>query len=187
MVIEIVPLSQLKPADYNPRTISEAAFAGLRESIARFGLVQPIVWNRTTGNVVSGHQRLKALLLSGESETTVVVVELPESEEKLLNIAQNADSIRGEFDPSALARLDIDTSDPFASLVLPTISDLPELEPFQFEPYELGPSAEAAAQGADVTICVVACSASTGRRLRQFLEGQAPGDPALEFTISEQR
>lgn len=95
--IERRPLSDLNPADYNPRMISPEAYAGLKSSIERFGLVQPIVWNRRTGNVVSGHQRLSVLLEGGETETDVVVVDLDDVEEKALNVTQNNDNITGSF------------------------------------------------------------------------------------------
>ncbi len=92
-----MPVSELRPAEYNPRRISEQAMAGLSASIARFGLVQPIIWNSRTNRVVGGHQRLKALTAQGVTETDVVVVDLPESEEKALNVALNSPAIAGEF------------------------------------------------------------------------------------------
>ena len=90
-------LSDLSPAPYNPRKISDAAMAGLRKSVARFGLVQPIIWNERTERIVGGHQRLEALRAEGVEETDVVVVDLPESEEKALNVALNSPAISGEF------------------------------------------------------------------------------------------
>jgi len=90
-------LEELEAAPYNPRSISEPALAGLAASIRRFGLVQPVVWNERTGRVVSGHQRLRVLRDSGATETDVVVVDLPEVEERQLNIAQNSPAISGEF------------------------------------------------------------------------------------------
>ncbi|MBU2501969.1 ParB N-terminal domain-containing protein [bacterium] len=97
LTIQMMALSDLAPAEYNPRTISPAALAGLRGSVERFGLVEPVVWNRRTGRVVGGHQRLKVLQAMGETETQVVVVDLEETEEKALNIALNSPSIAGEF------------------------------------------------------------------------------------------
>jgi ParB-like chromosome segregation protein Spo0J len=41
-------IANLKPAPYNARRIDAAAMAGLSQSIARFGNVQPVVWNRTS-------------------------------------------------------------------------------------------------------------------------------------------
>ena len=95
--IQVMALSDLEPAPYNPRTISATALAGLRNSVERFGLVEPIVWNRRTGRVVGGHQRLKVLQGMGETETQVVVVDLDETEEKALNVALNNPAIAGEF------------------------------------------------------------------------------------------
>ncbi len=37
----------------------EEALKGLEASIDRFGLVEPLVYNTQTGNLVGGHQRLK--------------------------------------------------------------------------------------------------------------------------------
>lgn len=90
-------VSELIPAEYNPRAISEAALDGLRASIERFGLVEPIVWNERTGRVVGGHQRLRVLIEHGAAETLVVAVDLPESEEKALNVTLNNPHIQGHF------------------------------------------------------------------------------------------
>jgi len=92
-------ISELVPAPYNPRTIDQHALDGLRHSVERFGLVEPIVWNRRTGNIVGGHQRLKVLQQLGETETQVVVVDLDETEEKALNVALNNPAIAGDFTP----------------------------------------------------------------------------------------
>ena len=63
--LERMRIADLAPAPYNPRQISEEALAGLGTSVDRFGLVEPVVWNRRTGNVVGGHQRLKVLQARG--------------------------------------------------------------------------------------------------------------------------
>ena len=99
-------LADLAAAPWNPRKISEKALAGLGESVKRFGLVVPIVWNRATGHVVGGHQRIKALLAQNVVDTDVVVVELPEIEEKALNVALNSGEISGEWTPDAMALID---------------------------------------------------------------------------------
>ena len=46
---------------YNPRIIGEGAEKRLRAFIKKHGLFGTIIWNERTGNIVSGHQRLKAL------------------------------------------------------------------------------------------------------------------------------
>lgn len=95
--VKTMPLSALKAAPYNPREISKKAAAGLRASIKRFGLVQPIVWNKRSGSVVGGHQRVDAMKALGQTEARVVVVDLPDLEEKALNVTLNNPEIEGEF------------------------------------------------------------------------------------------
>lgn len=105
-VIEIRRVADLAPASYNPRKISPDALAGLNASISRFGLVELIVWNKRTGNVVGGHQRLQVLRAQGVEETPVVVVDLPLVEEKALNVTLNNQAIQGEFTESLQGILD---------------------------------------------------------------------------------
>lgn len=94
-------LGDLNPAQYNPRIISDEAMEGLRNSLARFGCVEPIIVNVRDDKtvIVGGHQRHKALVnLHGEDyECTCIVVDLNEADEKLLNLALNNPLIQGEF------------------------------------------------------------------------------------------
>jgi len=90
-------LSELNPAPYNPRVITDAAFDGLSHSIDRFGLLSLIVWNKRSGNIVGGHQRYRKLAEAGETETDVVVVDLDDNEEVALNVVLNSREIRGDF------------------------------------------------------------------------------------------
>jgi hypothetical protein len=69
--IRSMTVADLKPAPYNARRIDAAAMAGLSKSIERFGNVQPIVWNRRSGFVVGGHQRLKVLRANKVKTTDV--------------------------------------------------------------------------------------------------------------------
>lgn len=103
--IRRLPLGALKPADYNPRDISERALQGLQGSVGEFGVVQPVVWNRRTGNVVGGHQRLRALP-EGTSETDVVEVDLPPERERALNLALNNAHVAGHWTPDLRGLLD---------------------------------------------------------------------------------
>ncbi len=52
-------VSQLKPARYNPRTITTRQLSGLSKSIATLGDLSGVVWNKRSGVLVSGHQRMK--------------------------------------------------------------------------------------------------------------------------------
>ena len=106
MIFEKKHTADLLPADYNPRKDlkpGDAEYEKLKRSIEQFGYVEPVIWNRLTGRVVGGHQRLKVLMDMGMSEVDCVVVELPEEKEKALNIALN--KISGEWDKDKLALL----------------------------------------------------------------------------------
>jgi DNA modification methylase len=95
--IQRMNVEELRVADYNPREIDDKALAGLKNSVERFGLVEPIVWNKKTKTIVGGHQRLKVLIDSGEKDVEVVVVNLTKKEEKELNVALNNPAIAGTF------------------------------------------------------------------------------------------
>lgn len=106
MEIVKMKLSELNPAVYNPRKAlkpGDPAYEKLKASILSFGNVEPIVWNRSTGNVIGGHQRLRVLMDLGVSESEISVVELTEVDEKRLNIALN--KITGEWDDEKLTAL----------------------------------------------------------------------------------
>jgi len=111
MKIQSMKVSDLKFAPYNPRKIADKELAKLKRSISEFGYVEPIVWNKRTGFVVGGNQRLKILRELAIEEVDVVVVDLDDAKEKALNVALN--KISGEWDFPKLKDVltDIDTGD----------------------------------------------------------------------------
>jgi len=106
MQIEKKNISDLLPAEYNPRKDlkpGDAEYEKLKRSIEQFGYVEPVIWNKTTSRVVGGHQRLKVLIDMGISEVECVVVEMDEDKEKALNISLN--KISGDWNKDKLALL----------------------------------------------------------------------------------
>lgn len=106
MLIEKKKTAELLPAEYNPRKDlkpGDAEYEKLKRSIEQFGYVEPVIWNKMTGRVVGGHQRLKVLMDMGITEVECVIVEMDEEKEKALNIALN--KISGEWDKDKLALL----------------------------------------------------------------------------------
>ena len=106
MQIEKLKTEQLIPAEYNPRKDlkpGDAEYEKLKRSLQEFGYVEPVIWNKTTGRVVGGHQRLKVLLDMGITEVECVVIEMDEEKEKALNVALN--KISGDWDKDKLALL----------------------------------------------------------------------------------
>lgn len=106
MDIQKKSTADLLPADYNPRRNlkpGDAEYEKLKRSLEQFGYVEPVIWNKRTGRVVGGHQRLKVLIDIGIAEVECVVVDLDEENEKALNVALN--KISGEWDNDKLALL----------------------------------------------------------------------------------
>ena len=105
-MVQDIKVEQLNEAAYNPRIPLEPGmpeWEKLRNSIVQFGNVEPIVWNKRTGNVVGGHQRLKVLKSLGYEAVPCSIVDLSEEDEKLLNVALN--KIKGQWDYEKLEEL----------------------------------------------------------------------------------
>ena len=106
MLIEKIKAERLLPAGYNPRKDlkpGDPEYEKLKRSMDEFGYVEPVIWNKQTGRVVGGHQRLKVLLAMGLTEIDCVVVDLSEEREKALNVALN--KISGDWDKDKLGLL----------------------------------------------------------------------------------
>ena len=106
-VVEITR-EQIKNAPYNPRKIKAEAKKKLKENIEKVGLLSPIVWNESTGNIVSGHQRISVLdSLNKEKNYKIKVskVNLDDKTEKEQNIFMNNKAAQGEFDLEILQNL----------------------------------------------------------------------------------
>lgn len=115
---ETISRSDIKNAPYNPRIMDEKAKKRLRANIAKHGLVAALTWNKRTGNLVGGHQRLEqldALEKSKDYDLTVCVVDVDEREEAALNVQLNNPSMQGEWDLDKLAfmseEFDLDLKD----------------------------------------------------------------------------
>lgn len=114
MDILTLKVDSINPAKYNPRKDLQPGdpdYDKLKKSILEFDMVEPLVWNKRTKNLVGGHQRLKILKDLGIESVDVSVVDLTPVKEKALNIALN--KIEGEWDFPKLKDLleELDTGD----------------------------------------------------------------------------
>jgi len=102
MEIKNIKISELKPAEYNPRTWSGEEMENLKESIRRFGIVDPFVVNSTPKRknvIIGGHFRLEAVKQLGIEEVPVVYVDISDiKKEKELNLRLNRNLGRWDFD-----------------------------------------------------------------------------------------
>lgn len=99
-------LADVNAAPYNPRVklkSTDPEYQDIKRSLHEFGLVEPLVWNVRTGNLVGGHQRMQIMQDEGETEADFSVVDLDPTEERLLNLALN--KVRGRWDQQQLAEL----------------------------------------------------------------------------------
>jgi DNA modification methylase len=106
MEIIKLPITEINPAPYNPRKNlqpDDPEYKQIEDSIDRFSLVEPLIWNRRNKHLVGGHQRFKVLVQKGFKEIEVSVVDLDLEHEKLLNIALN--KVEGQWDGPKLASL----------------------------------------------------------------------------------
>ena len=94
-------ISDIIPADYNPRELTKKQYAEIKESIAKFGLVAPLIVNihPTRKNIlVGGHQRLQVIIDMGLKTAPCVEVNLDEKQEKELNIRLNKNHGQWNYD-----------------------------------------------------------------------------------------
>lgn len=106
MKVKMVAIGKLNPAAYNPRIELKAGdpeFEKLKQSIEKFGFVQPIVVNTRTGNMVGGHQRLGVAKAIGMKTVPVTEIDVDLNEEKKLNLALN--KVSGKWNEEALGAL----------------------------------------------------------------------------------
>ena len=101
MIIEKKKIKELISAPYNPRQSTKKQEKELSESLKKFGLVEPIIFNKQTGYIVGGHFRVRELKKLGYKEIECVIVNLNENDEKELNIRLNANI--GQWDWEMLA------------------------------------------------------------------------------------
>lgn len=104
--IQTISRADIKNADYNPRIMDKEAKKRLKAGLQKHGLVSTLTWNKRTGNLVGGHQRLEqldALEKNQNYSLDVCVIDVDEKEEAILNVQLNNPSMQGEWDLDKLA------------------------------------------------------------------------------------
>lgn len=87
-VEKVIKISDLKPAKYNPRKISDEDFKKLVVSIEENGVLENIVVNKDM-TIISGHQRIKACNELEIKKVKAIILNVNKDEERALNIALN--------------------------------------------------------------------------------------------------
>jgi len=135
--IEYVPIDTLVVNEKNPRKWTKEQKEALKESIIRFGAVDPILVNSNEERkniVIGGHFRLEVCKELGHTEVPVVFLNLTPEKEAELNIRLNKNlgewnfELLAEFDESLLSEIG------FSSEELDNIFSLDDKEePFNLE------------------------------------------------------
>lgn len=118
------PIKTLHSDPDNPRQITSEGLDGLGVSTRMFGDLSGIVFNKRSGCLVAGHQRVKVLRRAGakdwvtETETTgyiedprtgerfkIRIVDWDEAMERAGNLAANNPEIQGEYTAEAIGQL----------------------------------------------------------------------------------
>ncbi len=96
-------INDLVFAEYNPRQLTKEQYKNLKDSIKRFGLVDPVIINKNKDReniVIGGHQRLKIAKDLNIEKIPCVELDLTIDQEKELNVRLNKNT--GEWDWDAL-------------------------------------------------------------------------------------
>jgi len=108
--MQTVKRSSIHEAPYNPRKISDEARKKLKKGLKTYGLVQPIVVNRLTMNVVGGHQKLSIMdeeykYPKNDYSLQVSMINVDEETEVKINIFLNNPAAQGEWDNELLQEI----------------------------------------------------------------------------------
>lgn len=85
-------IKDLKPNKRNPRKISDRKLGQLKKSLAKYGDLSGFVFNRQTGELVSGHQRSKVL----PADAKIVIEKKFETPSRARTVAEGFVEIEGE-------------------------------------------------------------------------------------------
>jgi DNA modification methylase len=103
LIVDEVPIDDLRPDPANPRRIGEDELDALERSLRQFGFVQPVLARREDRTVIGGHQRLVAARRLGLTTVPVTWLDVSAEQARLLGLA--LDKISGSWDEQLLARL----------------------------------------------------------------------------------
>jgi hypothetical protein len=104
-------IKELIGAEYNPRELTKDQYKQLKDSLLRFGVVDPVIVNKHPDRdniIIGGHQRSKVWGDMGNESIPTVELSLTLDKEKELNVRLNKNT--GQFDMDMLAN-NFDTED----------------------------------------------------------------------------
>lgn len=100
-----VSLAKLHEDPANARLHDEANLAAIKASLQEFGQVEPLVVQKSTGKVIGGNGRLRAMQALGWKACDIVEVDADDLRATALGITLNRTAELAKWDDGALARL----------------------------------------------------------------------------------
>lgn len=101
--VELMEINSLIEAEYNPRELTDKQYLQLKDSLLRFGVIDPVLVNvnpERENIIIGGHQRTKVWRDLGNTTIPCIKLNLSAEQEKELNIRLNKNT--GQFDKDAL-------------------------------------------------------------------------------------
>lgn len=102
--VRSVSLEKLKEDPANPRSHDERNIAAIKGSLAKFGQVEPLVIQSSTGMVIGGNGRLAAMRELGWKEAQVVYVDMDDAKARMLSITLNRTGELAEWNLPTLSQ-----------------------------------------------------------------------------------
>lgn len=94
-------IKELIGAEYNPRKLTKVKEQELKDSLTKFGLVDPVLINMNPEReniIIGGHQRIKVWESMGHRTIECIELDITIEEEKELNIRLNKNTGDWDFD-----------------------------------------------------------------------------------------
>jgi len=105
MDVETIEVGELTQDPRNARLHPDENLAAIKASLAEFGQVEPLVVQRSSGRVIGGNGRLRAMLELGWREARVVRLDLDDARATALGLALNRTAELATWDTSTLTAL----------------------------------------------------------------------------------
>src|SRR3990167_3783855 len=109
--IQYVPIDKLKPSPANPRIHQESDLNMLRKSIEHFGFVNPILVQKESMRVISGHGRLDAARKQNIDHVPVIILDLNDKDSSRYMVADNKHAENSKWDFNQLREFVIGEDD----------------------------------------------------------------------------
>ena len=103
--VENVPIDAVCLDPANTRRHSERNLEAIRGSLRRFGQVEPLVAQKSTGRIIGGNGRYEVLRKEGAQNIDVVFLDVDDAQAAALSITLNRTGELAEWDPEALGEI----------------------------------------------------------------------------------